>query len=167
MSKQCSVVWAKPYHLELALDRVEKQMDAKATALRNSLSLIIANSSGVLWGTPTMPGYFLLEREEVKRMMAPMRVMVQKNQDSLLSRACNVTGGRTDMNTDIADLEKQASDLQRVIDFLRSANPSTPEHRALCQEQAAYLASMRDKIIEQKNQALSERATDETLACEA
>ena len=47
----------------------------------------------------------------------------------------------------ILALEEKANKLQDIINVLLSASPKSPEHWALCEEQATFLAQERDKVI--------------------
>lgn len=49
----------------------------------------------------------------------------------------------------IVELEEKANKLQDIINVLLTASPKSPEHWALCEEQAAFLAQERDKVIAQ------------------
>ena len=65
MSKKRAMLWARCYHLEVAQDRLEKDMDSRAAALKHSLS---PKNKVTLWGNPETATYLRLTREELHRL---------------------------------------------------------------------------------------------------
>ena len=141
-------VWARMYHVELALNKRESQARYRAAKRRKDAAF---GTPDLFWDKPEIADIMLPRREELRELSKPLQAIyeVETKTTTTVVDSEGLSGGEGDMHktTKIKALEEMAEKLQGIINVLLTVTPDSAQHRALCEDQAEYLGQERDRVL--------------------